>query len=434
MHLIRIGQPCMQPYTRADLGEFHRIGDEIDQDLPEQALIAIKARDRWLNLRLHDQATAERAGRHHAHDGLNQPFQIDHALIQLQAPGFDFGHVEDFIDDLQEVIGAGVHILDIFRVFLILHRAKGLRDHHVRETDNRIQRRTQLMRHIRQERRFGLVGGVRLLFGLNQRMLHALPQRDIHDRRHQEPALLGELQRRRGIERIGHTPVPADDFGLTAAADILGDIVIVVDPRTLALIGGDDRKNVIVDQLLLAPAKGADKGLIHTDNPAIDVRHHDPNLGDIKHGGEHGDRIIALPLEDGLIGHVRLPQYIQRDDLPAVIRDGANEERIHPDRARNPRQSLDAHRTVFDGGNLKGLHKMIGVFRIHEGADGVAHHLAALTVKIFQRKVTGVCDEIGAIRHRHDKARHRHVIEQLGIIGFRCIFSRHSSQFSWLFT
>ena len=69
----------------------------------------------------------------------------------MQSPGLDFGHVENIVDDTQQVFAAAVDIVGIFTVFFRAKRAEhpGLQD--FGKPDDGIERCSQFMRHIGEE-------------------------------------------------------------------------------------------------------------------------------------------------------------------------------------------------------------------------------------------------------------------------------------------
>ena len=79
-------------------------------------------------------------------------------LVELIPAGFDPRQIEDLIDQIQEVY-AGV--MDVSRIFLVDGDRMGAEDlafHHFRKPKDGVQRRPQLVAHLRQEPRLGDVG------------------------------------------------------------------------------------------------------------------------------------------------------------------------------------------------------------------------------------------------------------------------------------
>ena len=65
--------------------------------------------------------------------------------MQLVTAGFDARQVEDFIDQVEEMLAGLMDIADIFLVGRVRHRSQYLVLHDFREAEDRVQRRPQLM-------------------------------------------------------------------------------------------------------------------------------------------------------------------------------------------------------------------------------------------------------------------------------------------------
>jgi hypothetical protein len=76
---------------------------------------------------------------------------IDRALDQLFLPGFDSGDVEDVVEQVKEVAAGAMYVRDIFVVSVVFHFADNAVHQYFRETDDRVQGRTQLMAHVGEE-------------------------------------------------------------------------------------------------------------------------------------------------------------------------------------------------------------------------------------------------------------------------------------------
>ena len=80
-------------------------------------------------------------------------------LVQLVAPRFDPGKVENFIDDIEQVLARAVNVVDVFAVGVVADRAEDLRFHHFGKAEDGIERRAQFMAHVREEPRLRPGGG-----------------------------------------------------------------------------------------------------------------------------------------------------------------------------------------------------------------------------------------------------------------------------------
>ena len=73
--------------------------------------------------------------------------------------------IEDVVDQLQEMSAAPADIIDIVAIALVGDRPEGLAQHDLGETDDRVQRRAQLVAHHGQELRLGAARALGLLLG-----------------------------------------------------------------------------------------------------------------------------------------------------------------------------------------------------------------------------------------------------------------------------
>ncbi len=73
----------------------------------------------------------------------------------------DLGQVEDVVDEREQVVARGEDVVEVLRLLLV-----DLAEHpfaqHLREADDRVQRRPQLVRHVGQELRLVLAGRLEL--------------------------------------------------------------------------------------------------------------------------------------------------------------------------------------------------------------------------------------------------------------------------------
>ena len=89
---------------------------------------------------------------------------IDHRhrfLVELVAAGLDARQIEDLVDEVEQM-DAG--IMDVGRIFLVDRDrvpAKNFALHHLGEAEDGVERRAQLVAHLRQEARLGDIGRIR---------------------------------------------------------------------------------------------------------------------------------------------------------------------------------------------------------------------------------------------------------------------------------
>src|SRR5207302_1379987 len=128
-------------------GELHRVADEVEEHLTGLALIRLQSRqigrkiDPDRDARLVDRRTAD------PHDRLDDIAQIEHLLLDFELAGFGFCHIENFVDQIQEVRAAEMNVGDIRPVMRVIERPHHALFHDLGETDDRVQRRAHLMTH-----------------------------------------------------------------------------------------------------------------------------------------------------------------------------------------------------------------------------------------------------------------------------------------------
>ena len=76
--------------------------------------------------------------------------------LELHLAGLHLGQVEDVVDQREQVVGRGEDVVQVL-VLLLVHLAEQLLLQHLGEADDRVQRRPELVAHVRQE--VGLVLG-----------------------------------------------------------------------------------------------------------------------------------------------------------------------------------------------------------------------------------------------------------------------------------
>ena len=136
---------------RAIAAEFHGVGDQVEEDLPELATVG------------EDRRRAGEPGadfdalalglRSDERDGV-----LDHALgrdrleLQLEPAGFDLRQIEDVVDQREQVPAARQHVLDEFGV-LRRECLPAFFEEQLGKADDRVQWCAQLVRHVGKELR-----------------------------------------------------------------------------------------------------------------------------------------------------------------------------------------------------------------------------------------------------------------------------------------
>ena len=147
------------------MAELDGVGDQIEQDLQDQ--LAVGARDHLIGAGFERDldSALQRLGLAHADALARHLDKIDLALLEGELVRLGLGEIQDVVDDREKVIAAGGDVLDVGGIVLVAERTEGLPVHDVREADDRVQGRAQLMAHIGEEFALGVVG----LVGLDQK-------------------------------------------------------------------------------------------------------------------------------------------------------------------------------------------------------------------------------------------------------------------------
>ena len=112
---------------------------------------------------------------------IDQVFDLDDALVQVDLAGFGLRQVEDVVDQIEQVGAAALDVAQVFTIALAADRAVHLLDDHVGETDDGIQGRAQLVAHRGQELRLGPVGALGVVLGAQQFRFGRLAVGDVED-------------------------------------------------------------------------------------------------------------------------------------------------------------------------------------------------------------------------------------------------------------
>ena len=92
----------------------------------------------------------------------NEGRQFEIFVVQRVFAGFDLRHVEQIVDQGEQVKGAGIHVARIFGVAGGTERPEHLVAHDIGEADDGVQRGAQFVAHIGEETRLRPAGRFRL--------------------------------------------------------------------------------------------------------------------------------------------------------------------------------------------------------------------------------------------------------------------------------
>ena len=131
-------------------GELHRVGQEIDHDLLDGAAVGAQA-DRRLDLGLHGQSLLVDPRRDEPHDVGEERVEIERLERERGAAGLDLRHVENVVDNVEQIAPALADVPAVFEIFGVAERAEHAGLHHFGKSDDGIERRAQLVAHVGEE-------------------------------------------------------------------------------------------------------------------------------------------------------------------------------------------------------------------------------------------------------------------------------------------
>ncbi len=130
--------------------ELDRVREQVEDDLAEAPLVAFDQVNAGRQLEREPDAVLRRRLAHHHDAALERFAQRERGDLELDLAGLDLGQVEHVVDQRQQMV-AGRE--DVVQVLLLLgvDVAEHPLPQHLREADDRVQRRPQLVRHVRKE-------------------------------------------------------------------------------------------------------------------------------------------------------------------------------------------------------------------------------------------------------------------------------------------
>src|SRR5581483_6035894 len=109
----------------------------------------------------------------HRHSALENVSQRDGRAIELRLARLDLGEVEDLVDQGEQMAPRSEHVLHVAELLLV-QVAGELQLEQLGEADDRVQRRSQLVRHMREKLRLVPADGLELLVESPQLVVHTI--------------------------------------------------------------------------------------------------------------------------------------------------------------------------------------------------------------------------------------------------------------------
>ena len=110
---------------------------------------------------------------HHDHAALQCGTQRERLHVELDLTCLDLGEVEHVVDQREQVMGRSKDVVEVLRLFRV-HLSEHLLAHHLREADDRVQRRPQLVGHVLEELRLVAACGLELQIEALELVVHAV--------------------------------------------------------------------------------------------------------------------------------------------------------------------------------------------------------------------------------------------------------------------
>ncbi len=244
-------------FDLASRGKFHRVGDQVGQDLAQAPGIADQCRrqihrDRAAQLQ---PLAVSQVGKGFG-DVFDDVAQIERRLLEFDLSGFDLGDIEDLVDDPEQYFGRALRGCDVAVLLLV---EPGL-THQLQHAENAIHRGADFVAHLGQELRLGAVG---------LRQFESPPLDPRFERRIQmAQSLLGPLLCRiPNCERVGHVVERQPE-----TADLRVGIIDVDAGLVIALAPFGGALQQLGDRSLDEPA-AAEPGEVHCRNETEQDQH-----------------------------------------------------------------------------------------------------------------------------------------------------------------
>src|SRR5712692_9505213 len=156
--------------------ELHRVGQEVVQDLAELALVSLDLADIGVDRHRDSDRVLRRALADHRDAAVDERLDGDRTRLELHLPCLDLRKIKDIVDEPQQVLAGREDIARVLHLLLV-QRSEHLLEQDLGEADDRVQRRTQLVAHVREEDRLVAVRRVKLRVQLPELVIHRIEVR-----------------------------------------------------------------------------------------------------------------------------------------------------------------------------------------------------------------------------------------------------------------
>src|SRR5688572_28299100 len=99
--------------------ELHGIGQQVDHDLLELALVGLEAAQAPVDVERHLDAVALRTLAHQGHGVRQRARQVEAGELEVHAPGLDLRQIQDVVDEREQVLARLVDVLQVIGLLLV---------------------------------------------------------------------------------------------------------------------------------------------------------------------------------------------------------------------------------------------------------------------------------------------------------------------------
>jgi len=223
-----------------------------------------------------------------------QRLQLERNALQLQTPRFDLREVEHVVDQGEKRLAGSLHQLEILAPLLGRRRL----DRQLRHPEDAVDRRSNLVRHVREELALGPARALGRLFRRLQLLLHLLAigrvtvvQHRRIDRRVVEP-----VHRQHLDVPPAQSRVPEPEYSWDRPPRMLQRVEIAF-VRRVVVLGMDEIEKRTPLELIGAIAEDPDRGGAHVRQLAAAIDQEDP-VGAVLHEGAKAAIVLGrLPAQ-----------------------------------------------------------------------------------------------------------------------------------------
>ena len=269
---------CLDVHV-ATLGELHGVRQEVDHDLAQATGVAEQSHggargelERELDV------VARGLARHEIDRALDARAQVERHVLEVEVPRLDLREVEDVVDDREQVLAARLHHPQVLGLLRLERRL----EQQVGEADDGVERRADLVAHVREKLALRVRGLLGACARLDERGLGA-PALG-HVVRDGVDALAREIGR-----AVPQQPAVRAVLRLVAVLELHG-VVALREPRggahrRLAVLGVHELEVRTRAQLVARPAEHALPRGVELEQPSVERR-----------GRQAGERGLEEPL------------------------------------------------------------------------------------------------------------------------------------------